>query len=272
LAHEGKFFWSAPLASADPLPNRWFENNRPQKGESDMKKNLGSGKGGTRRLSAGAKRLAVVCSLAAGQAMAQGRFTIAPYASISSSKAIKPEKAGKKDAGATNEKVTQRTTYGLKLDVRMLSMLTFTVNGGMNKVDTTKKVTALRDEFDEIDFVKDFNLDTSNQNAQYRYAEEQRLGVAKLMLTPRLGRFLWIKAGAGVRARQRIITITDKADETKSKKVEDPIRYHAVGTAGVAVKLFGAASAHAEYNFYFIRFPETEPHEQEALIGFGVSI
>jgi|GEM_PF-648559 len=213
-------------------------------------------------------------ALAAGARF--GGLSIVPYASVSSSKSIKPEKAaqqkGGTDAKSTNESVNQRTTYGLKINVRLFSFVALDVSGGMNKVDNTKKVSAIRDEFDEINIRKDFNLDTENQTADFRYQEEQRLANAKILLQPRLGQVLTLKAGAGVRARQRIITISDKLDPTKSTKKTDPIRYHALATAGAAVRLFGAASAHAEYNFYFIKFPETEPHEQEVLIGFGVSI
>jgi hypothetical protein len=223
----------------------------------------------------GAALVVAACALwTPSRAEAQGRFSIAPFASVSSSKAIKPDKAGQtKDdsAKSSTSNVNQRTTYGLKIDVRLLSLLTFNVQGGVNNVDNTKKVTGLRDEFGEIDIVEDLNLDPADQNAEYRYQEEQRVATARLLLTPRLGRMLWLKAGAGVRARQRLIKVTDKVSD-ESQDIKDPIRYHAVATAGAGVRLFGAMSAHAEYNFYFIKFPETEPHEQEVLVGFGVSI
>jgi hypothetical protein len=207
-------------------------------------------------------------------AEAQGRLSIVPYASVSSSKSIKPNKVGKDKAEtstSSTENVNQRTTYGLKIDIRLLSFLAFNVQGGVNKVDKTKKVSGMRDEFKEINIVEDLNLDPDNQKSEYRYQEEQRLATAKLMLTPRLGSFLWLKAGAGVRARQRLITVTDKVSD-ESQKIKDPIRYHAVGTAGVGVRLFRSMSAQAEYNFYFMKFPEVEPHEQEVAVGFGISI
>lgn len=225
-------------------------------------------------LVAAAAACAVISVLAPAQAFAQGRLSIVPFASVSSSKAIKPDKAGKtKDdsAASSTESVNQRTTYGLKIDIRLLSFVTFNLQGGVNNVDNTKKVSGLRDEFKEINIVEDLNLNPDDQRAEYRYQEEQRLASAKLLLTPRLGKFLWLKAGGGVRARQRLISVTDKATDTK-QNIEDPIRYHAVATAGAGVRLFRAMSAHAEYNFYFIQFPETEPHEQEVLVGFGVSI
>ena len=213
--------------------------------------------------------MAIACLIAAhqSQALAQGRLSVVPYASVSSTKAIKPNQ--KKDS--SEETVNQKTTYGLKIDVRLFSLLQLSVQGGVNNTDKTKKVTALRDEYGEIELQKDLDLDTSNPKNEYRYQEEQRLASAKLFLTPRLGRFLWIKAGGGVRARQRLISTTDKVTDTKTS-LTDPIRYHAVATAGAGVRLFQGVSAHAEYNFTFIKFPKTEPHEQEVLVGFGVSI
>ena len=198
---------------------------------------------------------------------AAGRLSIVPYASVSSSKSIKPTKS--KDA--SEESVNQRTTYGLKIDVRLLSVVSLQVQGGVNQLDKTKKQSAVRDEFKEIDFEKDLNLDTGDASHQYRYQEEQRLGVAKLVLSPRLGKYLWVRAGAGVRARQRMISVTDKVKEEKTS-IKDPIRYHAVGSAGIGIRLFGATSAQVEYNFYFMKFPKTQPHEQEVSVGFAVSI
>jgi hypothetical protein len=204
---------------------------------------------------------------ASAPALASGRLSIVPYASMSSTKEIKPSES--KDS--SEESINQRTTYGLKIDIRLFSLLTFSLQGGTNAIDKTKKQSAVRDEFKEIDFEKDLNLDTSNPKHEYRFQEEQRLATAKLLITPHLGQYLWIKAGGGVRARQRLISVTDKVNNVKTS-ITDPIRYHAVATGGVGVRLFRAMSAQAEYNFTFIKFPETEPHEQEVLVGFGISI
>ena len=211
--------------------------------------------------------------LLSGEAFAQ-RLSLVPFASVSSTKAIKPASAGKKDGGASTsstESVTQRTTYGLRLDVRLSRLFALSVSGGTNVVDQTKKAVAVRDEFGDINFQKDANVDPSNQNAEYRYKEEQRLGVAKLVIQPMLTSWLTVKASAGVRARQRLIDVEDKTKATTSH-IKDPIRYNAVAGTGLSARLLRAFTAHIEYNFYFIKFPKTQPHEQEALIGFGVSI
>lgn len=218
----------------------------------------------------------VIPSFAQGAAMRAGGLTIAPFASVSSTKAIAPDKVkignnGTSESSAT-ETVTQRVTYGLKLDLRLGRLFVFSANGGVNRVDTTKKSVAIRDEYGDIDFAKDANLDVSNSDAPYRYKEEQRVGNVQLTIAPQIiNRLLWLKIGAGVRARQRLISISDEILGT-STSITDPIRYSPSAVAGFGTKLLGAISASIEYKFYFPKFPKTEPHEQEVLVSAGVQI
>lgn len=205
-----------------------------------------------------------------------GPVQIMPYASVSSTKALKPNKVGTKQSSTevTEETVAQRTTYGLRINVRMSRLFNLQIQGGTNKLDQTRKASAMRDEYGDIDFSKDANVDTSAQDAEYIYSEEQRVGQVLLSMQPRIGKRnnrIGIKIGAGVRARERFLNITDKATDTKTD-IHDPIRYHAVASAGVQARLLKAFTANIEYNFFFLKFPETEPHEQEVLIGFGVQI
>ncbi|NBO38697.1 hypothetical protein EBU99_08950 [bacterium] len=202
-----------------------------------------------------------------------GALQIVPYASVSSTKAIKPNQVGKKASSteATEETVAQRTTYGLRINARMSRLLSLQIQGGTNKLDQTRKAVAMRDEYGDIDFAKDANVDPSAQDATYKYNEEQRVAQAMLSIQPSLGQMLRIKIGAGVRARERFVNITDNAAGT-SKSIHDPIRYNAVASAGFNARLLKAFTATAEYNFYFLKFPKTEPHEQEALIGFGFNL
>lgn len=217
--------------------------------------------------------LSLTPCLTSGAAFAASGITISPYASVSSTKAIKPEKAVKKDTSSTSqtETVTQKTTYGLKVDVRLSKLFYLGVGGGTNKTDVTRKSVAMRDEYGDIDFQKDANVDPNNQDATYKMSEQQNLARAEIMIQPIFFNFLWAKAGVGVRARQRLVTVTDSI-KNESTKIKDPIRYAAVGTVGLGARLLRAFSAHAEYKFYFLKFPKTQPHEQEALIGFGVTI
>jgi hypothetical protein len=214
--------------------------------------------------------------LAEAKAIRAGALTVAPYAAVSSTKAIAPDKVkmssdGESESSAT-ETVTQRVTYGLKLDLRLGRLFVFSANGGVNKMDQSKKSVAMRDEYGDIDFAKDANVDMSNSDATYRYKEEQRVGNVQLTIAPQLvKRLLWVKVGAGVRARQRLISITDELAGT-SKSITDPIRYSPAAVAGVGTNLLGAISASIEYKFYFPKFPKTEPHEQEVLMSVGMSI
>lgn len=206
-------------------------------------------------------------------ALAAGALQIVPYASVSSTKAIKPSQVGKKASSteATEESVAQRTTYGLRLSVKLSRLFHLQVQGGTNKLDQTRKAVAMRDEYGDIDFAKDANVDTSAQDATYKYSEEQRVGQAKLTIQPRLGNILRLNIGAGVRARERFVNVTDNAAGT-TKAIHDPIRYNAMATAGFNARILRAFTANVEYNFYFLKFPKTEPHEQEALIGFGFQL
>jgi hypothetical protein len=153
----------------------------------------------------------------------------------------------------------------------MSRLFNLQIQGGTNKVDQTRKASAMRDEYGDIDFTKDANVDTTAQDATYTYNEEQRVGQVLLSMQPRIGKILQAKIGAGVRARERFVKVTDKATE-KLTSIHDPIRYNAVASAGFQARLMRAFSATVEYNFYFLKFPKTEPHEQEVLIGFGFQL
>lgn len=209
----------------------------------------------------------LVAALVHDQALAFGRFSVGPFASVSSTKAIKPSA----DKESSDEVTTQRTTYGLKVGVGLGRLFNLDIKAGVNEVDRTKKASAMRDEFGDIDFEQDANVNPEDQAATYRYQESQKLGTARLLISPRLFSTVWIDVGGGVRARKRDVTITDDTAGTK-EVIDDPIRYHAIGTAGVRFRLLRAFTGNIEYNFYFLKFPELEPHEQEVAIGFGVSI
>ncbi len=200
-------------------------------------------------------------------ALAASRFTVGPFASVSSTKSIKPTA----DKESSEEVVTQRTTYGLRIGVGLSRFFGLDIKGGVNEVDRTKKAVAMRDEFGDIDFQKDANVNPDDQNATYRYQESQKVGTAKLVFSPRLFSFVWLNVGAGVRARKRDLTVTDSVAGTK-QVIDDPIRYHAIGSAGLGFRLLRAFTGSIEYSFYFLKFPELEPHEQEVAVSFGVSI
>jgi hypothetical protein len=207
------------------------------------------------------------------QAAGPIKISIVPYAGVSSTKSIKPQKVtpiGQKDTKtSSSEKTTQRQNVGVKVDVKIFKLFGLNVTGGYNKINTTKKAAAMRDEFEEIDFNKDLGIGTST--ADFIYEEEQRMGTVKLGLYPGIGKLLNLKAEAGVRARQRLIKSENKLTG-EVKEVNDPIRFHPTASAGIAVKLGGMAQFMVDYSFYFLKFPETNPHEQEVSIGMGVAL
>jgi hypothetical protein len=207
------------------------------------------------------------CLLFAEDGFASGRFNIGPFASVSSTKGIKPSA----DKESSEEVTTQRTTYGVKVGLGLGRLFNLDIKAGVNEVDRTKKAAAMRDEFGDIDFEKDANVDPAAQDATYRYKESQKLGTARLLISPRLFSMVWMDVGAGVRVRKRDVTVSDDAAGTK-QVIDDPIRYHAIGSAGVRFRLLRSFTGNVEYSFYFLNFPEIEPHEQEVAIGFGVSI
>lgn len=221
-----------------------------------------------------------VCAVAAGVAWVCGtafarsplQISITPYAGVSSTKGIKPAKVtpiGQKDTKtSSNETVTQRQNVGLKVDVKFFRLFGLNVTGAYNKIDTTKSSGAMRDEFGEIDFKKDI---VGTSSADFNYQEEQRMATAKVGLYPSIGKLIGVKVEAGVRARQRIIKSENKLTGD-TKNINDPIRFHPTATAGGSIKLGGMAKFMIDYSFYFLKFPETNPHEQEVTIGMGVSI
>lgn len=215
----------------------------------------------------------LLLSVSNTRAFAAGGLQIVPYASVSSTKGIKPKKVSNKATTneATEESVAQRTTYGLRLSVRLSRLFNLQIQGGTNKLDQTRKTVAMRDEYGDIDFTKDANVDPNALDGTYKYSEEQRLGQAKLTIQPSLGSFLRLNLGAGVRARERFVTVVDNTTNATTK-IHDPIRYNALASAGLNARLLRAFTATIEYNFYFLKFPKTEPHEQEALIGFGFQL
>ena len=195
-------------------------------------------------------------------------LTIAPFASVSSTKSIKPNAS----KSASDEIVTQRITYGLGVELRLARFFSVGVKAGTNQVDTTKKASAMRDEYGDIDFEKDANVNIQDQNASYHYKEKQLIGDARAYFRPSLFSGLWAKFSAGVRARKRDVTVTQTGDTTTAKDIHDPIKYHAVGGAGLGFRLLKAFHGSIDYSFYFLKFPKTQPHEQSVSVAFGVEI
>jgi hypothetical protein len=193
-------------------------------------------------------------------------ISIEPYVSVSSKKAIKPAKAGSTTA---DETVTQRTTYGIRGSVSFWRLMKFQLAVGQNKLDTTTKTSEVVDEFEEIDFEKDLNMDTSDQDADVKTSEIQRKASAAFVLDPSFWIFI-MRLKAGVQATQRLMTL--QQGENPEESYESPITYKPVASVGLGVRLGRSMYAMAEYGAFFYKFPETEPFEREVTISYGISL
>ncbi|MGE0173124.1 MAG: hypothetical protein AB7T49_10075 [Oligoflexales bacterium] len=215
------------------------------------------------------KRFVVLAFILAASTVTQTTYagiSIEPFVSISSKKAIKPNKAGSTTA---DETVTQRTTYGVRGSLSFWRLMKFQLSVGQNKLDTTTKTSEAVDEFDEIDFEKDLNMDTSQQDADVKMSETQRKASAAFVLDPSFWIFI-MRMKAGVQATQRLMTL--QQGDSPEESYTSPITYKPVASVGLGVRLGRTMYAMAEYGAFFYKFPETEPFEREVTISYGISL
>ena len=218
------------------------------------------------------KFLLIVSSLALYTESAFARITIEPYASVSSTKSIKTDKVGKNSTQAadTETAVTkQRTTYGLRASVAMFSVLKFQVGVGTNELATTTKVSQAVDDYEEIDYQKDLNMDVSDPNAQIKVTERQKKGTATFVLDPSFSIFI-LRGKAGVVATQRELQKEQTGSATT--KYISPISYKPTLGGGAGIKFGPSMYFIAEYSFFLYKFPEKSPFEREVTVTYGVSL
>jgi hypothetical protein len=208
--------------------------------------------------------LAAWMAFSASAAIAE--ITIAPYASVSSTKTLKPTKG---DKSTETETIKQRQTYGLRLGIGLFRALKFQLSGGQNKLTTTEKTLAAKDEYGEIDYEQDLEMSTEDPEKEIRITETQNLATAALIIDPRF-KYLIIRGKAGVVARQR--TLVKEEQDKDTVTVKPPITYKPQLGFGLGIRLGAKTFAVAEYDFYLYKFPEPEPFERSVTISFGVSI
>lgn len=205
--------------------------------------------------------------------LAQARISVEPYVSISSTKEIKPDKAGKNSTAgsATTETETtkQRTTYGLRGSVGFFRLLKFQLGVGQNQLTTTSKTSQVVDEYGEIDFNKDLDMDTSSPDKEVKVTEIQRKGTATLVVDPGFWIFI-LRGKAGVVATQR--EFSKEAQGETPVKYTSPIKYKPVVGGGAGIKLSSRMFFMAEYSLFLYKFPEKEPFEREVTVSYGVSL
>ena len=204
---------------------------------------------------------------------AQARITIEPYASVSSTKQIKTDNAGKNSSNTTasteTETVKQRTTYGVRGSLSFFRLLKLQLGVGTNQLTTTQKTSQAVDDYGEIDFQKDLNMDTSTPDKEVKVTETQKKGTATLVVDPSFSIFI-LRGKAGVVATQRDL----KKEEVGAATVHviEPIKYKPILGGGAGIKFSSDAYFIAEYSFFLYKFPEKSPFEREVTVTFGLSI
>ena len=222
-------------------------------------------------------RHVVRCTLATALAMlpltAQARISVEPFASVSSTKQIKTDKAGKNSSNTTasteTEIVKQRTTYGIRGSLSIFSLLKLQLGVGTNQLTTTSKTSQAVDDYGEIDFNKDLNMDTSTPDKEVKVTETQKKGTATLVIDPSFSIFI-LRGKAGVVATQRGV----KKEEVGASTVNivTPIKYKPTLGAGAGIKFGPQMYFVTEYSFFLYKFPEKSPFEREVTVSFGLSI
>ena len=194
-----------------------------------------------------------------------GKIDIAPYYSLKSTKSVTP---GKKNS--ENEKIKQREEFGIKVNVGMYKLLKFQFSAGQNNLTTTEKVSEVRDEYDEIDFSSELDLDTTNPDKDVRIKETQNIAKASLIFDPSFSIFI-ARLKIGITARQRIVE-KSAAGEPNTKITDGPT-FKPHSGIGFGVRLSRKMFWMAEYEFYHYSYPpDLEPFERELSVSFGVSI
>ncbi len=200
----------------------------------------------------------------------QAGITFEPFASTSSTKQIKPDKIGKTSGSATEtETIKQRTTYGLRASIGFLKILKFQLGIGTNKLTTTSKTSQAVDEYGEVDFASDLDMDTSNPDKEVTITEVQKKGTATLVIDPSFSVFL-LRAKAGMVATQREFTKAAVGEPTVTEKT--PVTYKPTVGFGAGIKLSPKMYFMAEYSLFLYKYPEKTPFEREVTVSYGLSI
>lgn len=208
------------------------------------------------------------------QGVANARISLEPFASVSSTKQIKPDKAGKTKSDATTgaatetETIKQRTTYGLRATIGLSRLFKLQLGVGQNELTTTSKTSAAVDDYGEIDFEKDLSMDPSTPDKEVTIKETQRKGSAVLAIDPSFSIFI-LRAKAGVVATQRLFSKESEGEAPIN--FEGPITYKPTCGAGAGLKLGRAMYFLAEYSLFLYKFPEKAPFEREVSVSYGVN-
>ncbi len=197
--------------------------------------------------------------------MAYGGIEIAPYLSIKSTKSVTPGKNN-----SEKESIRQRQEYGVRASLSFWRLFRTQLSVGQSTTTSTQKTSEAVDEYAEIDYKKDFNMDTSNPENTMKLTETQRVGKFSLMLDPSFSIFI-LRIKIGVTARQRMVA-KEEAGRPAEKLTEVPT-YKPHSGVGLGLRLSPAMYFMAEYEMYHYKYaPAIEPFERELSVSYNVSI
>lgn len=194
-------------------------------------------------------------------------FSFAPYVSIKSTKSVTP---GKKDKSTETETIKKRQEYGVRASLSFWKLFKTQLSVGQSKLTTTQKVSAVKDEYGEIDFNEELNMDTSDPDKEIRLTETQNVGKFSLILDPSFSVFI-ARFKLGITARQRII---DKEEiGVEPVKITDGPTYKPHSGLGVGIRFSPRMYVMAEYEVYHYKYPpDIEPFERELTVSYNISI
>lgn len=188
------------------------------------------------------------------------KVDIVPYVSIKNTKTIKPE-----DSDTEKETIVQRQEYGIRGSISFWRLMKFQVGVGQSELTTTSKSQDAVDEYGEIDFEKDMDLDTSDPTKEVRVKETQRVLKSAFVFDPSFWIFI-ARLKLGLMAKQRILEHQETGEEAVTI-TEDP-KYFPTSGAGLGVRLSSQMNFMAEYEFNHYKFPEVEPFERLVTVSF----
>ena len=191
-------------------------------------------------------------------------FSLAPYASINSTKSVLSN-----SDGSETDKRQQRITYGIRANITFFSIMRFQLGVGQSETKDTFKNQNVTDEFGKIDLKKELNISTDDPDNEVEITETQRKGRVSLILDPSFSIFV-LRARVGVQATQRLFkkVATGETEED----FEGPIEFAPTAGGGFGIKFTPKIFMIAEYVFHFYEFPELEPFERELAVSLNVSI
>jgi hypothetical protein len=205
----------------------------------------------------------IAAACGAGSAAFAG-ITIAPYASIKSTKGIAP--AG---AGSETSDLDERQEYGLRGALTFYSLFSLELSAGQSVKTTTTKVQDAADEYGQINFQKDLNMSTDDPNTSLKITETQKDARFSVTLDPSFSIFI-LRARAGVQATERIIK-SEPAGQPSTTITTGPT-YKPVSGFGFGIRPSPSMYFMAEYNMYHYAFPKLEPFEREVAVTYAVSL